>query len=82
MIFIGIDISKDKHDCFIVNSEGVVLFEVFTISNARNGFNDPLPKIKSVSTDFSKTKVGLEAIGHYSYSLIDFYLTIVFPPMS
>ena len=24
MIYVGIDVSKDKHDCYIVNSDGVV----------------------------------------------------------
>ena len=33
MISVGIDVSKDKHDCFIVNSEGEVLADVFTIHN-------------------------------------------------
>lgn len=40
MIYVGIDISKDKHDCFITNSDGEVLFNVFTIPNSMNGFND------------------------------------------
>ena len=31
MIFVGIDVAKDKHDCFITNSDGEVLFQVFTI---------------------------------------------------
>ena len=31
MICVGIDVAKDKHDCFILNSEGVVLADVFTI---------------------------------------------------
>ena len=74
MIFIGIDVAKDKHDCFIVSSEGEVLFNVFTISNTLDGFNDLLSKIKSVATDFDKTKVGLEATGHYSYNLLGFLL--------
>ena len=74
MIFIGIDAAKDKHDCFIVNSDGEVLFDVFTISNTLVGFNDLLSKIKSVSRDLSKTKVGLEATGHYSYNLLGFLL--------
>ena len=47
MIFIGIDAAKDKHDCFIVSSEGEVLCDVFTISNTLDGFNDLLSKIKS-----------------------------------
>lgn len=74
MIFIGIDVAKDKHDCFIVNSNGEVLFDVFTISNTIDGFNDLLTKIKSVTKDFSKIKVGLEATGHYSYNLLGFLL--------
>ena len=74
MIFIGIDAAKDKHDCFIVSSEGEVLCDVFTISNTLDGFNDLLSKIKSFSKDLSKTKVGLEATGHYSYNLLGFLL--------
>lgn len=74
MIFIGIDVAKDKHDCFIVNSDGEVLFDVLTISNTLDGFNDLLSKIKSVTSDLSKTKVGLEATGHYSYNLLGFLL--------
>ena len=35
MIFVGIDVAKDKHDCFILNSEGTVLADVFTIANNR-----------------------------------------------
>ena len=74
MIFIGIDVAKDKHDCFIANSDGEVLCDVFTISNTLDGFNDLLSKIKSFSKDLSKTKVGLEATGHYSYNLLGFLL--------
>ena len=74
MIFVGIDAAKDKHDCFIANSDGEVLFDVFTIFNTLDGFNDLLFKIKSVSSDLDKTKVGLEATGHYSYNLLGFLL--------
>ena len=33
MIYVGIDVAKDKHDCFITNSDGEVLFKAFTITN-------------------------------------------------
>ena len=33
MIYVGIDVSKEKHDCFITNSDREVLFKSFTISN-------------------------------------------------
>ncbi len=32
MICVGIDIAN-KHDCFIINSDGEILFDVFTIQN-------------------------------------------------
>ena len=38
MIYVGIDVAKDKHDCFITNSDGEVLFKSFTIPNNRAGF--------------------------------------------
>ena len=31
MIYVGIDVAKDKHDCFITKSDGEVLFKAFTI---------------------------------------------------
>ena len=39
MIYVGIDVAKDKHDCFITNSDGEVLFKVFTITNTLDGFD-------------------------------------------
>lgn len=70
MIYVGIDVAKDKHDCFISNSDGEVLFKAFTIPNSLDGVNELCSKICSVSDDFTKVKVGLEATGHYSYNLL------------
>ncbi len=72
MIYVGIDVAKDKHDCFISNSDGEVLFNAFSIPNNRVGFNTLYQKIQSVTNDLSKVKVGLEATGHYSYNLLGF----------
>ena len=74
VISVGIDVSKDKHDCFIINSEGEVLADVFTIPNTMNGFNLLLQKIQDCTTSHGKIKVGLEATGHYSYNLLGFLL--------
>ena len=30
MILTGIDVAKDKHDCFIMNSDGEILVKAFT----------------------------------------------------
>ena len=74
MIYIGIDVAKDKHDCFITNSDSEVLFKAFTILNNLDGFNDLYQKIESVMDDVTKVKVGLEATGHYSYNLLGYLI--------
>ena len=74
MIYIGIDVAKDKHDCFITNSDSKVLFKAFTIFNNLDGFNDLYQKIESVMDDVTKVKVGLEATGHYSYNLLGYLI--------
>ena len=75
MIFVGIDVAKDKHDCFIISSEGEILADVFTISNSKEGFEHLLQTINTCTgIRGSKIKVGLEATGHYSYNLLGFLL--------
>lgn len=72
-ILVGIDVAKDKHDCFFMNSEGEVLAKPFTIFNNKEGFDFLYEKIQSVSSS-DNIKVGLEATGHYSYNIIGFLL--------
>ena len=74
MIYVGIDVAKDKHDCFITNSDGEALFNVFTIANNLEGFNDLFNKIISVETNPDNVKIGLEATGHYNYNLLGFLI--------
>ena len=74
MIYVGIDVAKDKHDCFITNSDGEALFNVFTIANNLEGFNALFNKIISVETNPDNVKIGLEATGHYNYNLLGFLI--------
>ena len=74
MIYVGIDVAKDKHDCFITNSNGEVLFKAFTISNNQDGFYVLYQRIESVMEDVTKVKVGLEATGHYNYNLLGYLI--------
>ena len=74
MILVGIDVAKDKHDCYISNSDGEVLFDSFTIPNNMDGFNVLYEKISSVTDDLTNVKVGLEATGHYSYNILGYIL--------
>jgi len=70
MIYIGIDVAKDKHDCFIVDSNGEIVREVFTIKNNLDGFKTLLNAIPSSTNE--DIRIGLEATGHYSINLIRF----------
>ena len=74
MVCVGIDVAKDKHDCFILSSEGEVLADVFTIPNNMDGFQLLMEKIRCCTSSQDSIKVGLEATGHYSYNLLGFLL--------
>ena len=74
VVSVGIDVAKDKHDCFIQSSEGEVLADVFTVSNNMDGFRILMEKIRACTTPQDKIKVGLEATGHYSYNILGFLL--------
>ena len=68
MYFIGIDISKYKHDCFIMDDNGQVIRDSFSFDNSQEGFNILLDVLKSL--DCSQIiKIGLEATGHYGNNL-------------
>ena len=46
IISVGINFSKDTHNCFILSSEGEALADVFTISNTMDEFDDLLQRIQ------------------------------------
>ena len=68
MYLIGIDISKYKHDCFIMNEYGQVIRDSFSFDNSQEGFNYLLDVLKSLNCS-QEIKIGLEATGHYGINL-------------
>lgn len=74
MIYIGIDVAKDKHDCCIIDSDGVIINDSLRISNSREGFELLYSSILSVlpNKDISNVKIGLESTGHYSTNIQNF----------
>ena len=67
MIYIGIDISKYKHDCFICKDTGEVIVENLSFENTKKGFQQFLDLLKPY--DKSNVHIGLEATGHYGLNL-------------
>ena len=72
MIYVGIDVAKDKHDCFAMNSDGEILIENLTITNNLDGFETLYISLMNFSNSLDNIKVGLEATGHYSNNILNF----------
>lgn len=74
MIYVGIDVASEKHDCAILSSGGELLCEVFTFPNNRAGFEALLSKLALFSErkDFADIEIGLESTGHYSNNIVNF----------
>ena len=71
MIYVGIDVAKDKHDCCIVDSNGTILKDSLRIPNTRQGFEILYTSILSFlpNKTISNVKIGLESTGHYSTNI-------------
>jgi len=68
MYFVGIDISKYKHDCFICTETGEVIEENLSFTNTNEGFNQLLNLLKSLDNSY-EIRIGFEATGHYGMNL-------------
>ena len=66
--FVGLDLSKFKHDCFIMNEYGEVIRDSFSFENSREGFNTFLNVLKDLDSNQEK-RIGFESTGHYGSNL-------------
>ena len=69
--FVGIDIAKFKHDCFIQDHNGVVIRHSFSFRNNQDGFNVLLDALNGLDHS-QEIKIGLEATGHYGSNIKQF----------
>lgn len=67
MIYFGIDVSKYKHDCYILTSFGDVINEGFTFNNNAEGFEQLQKELHKCSND--EIRIGFEATGNYGINL-------------
>ena len=68
MYFVGIDISKYKHDCFVCTETGEVIESNFSFQNTNEGFEQLLNLLKSFDNS-KEIRIGFEATGHYGMNL-------------
>lgn len=69
--FIGIDVSKFKHDYFIMNEQGEVIHQPDSFKNDNEGFNSFKTVLASLDNTIEK-RIGFEATGHYTSNLKNF----------
>ena len=66
--FIGIDISKYKHDCCIISAADQKVVSKVTIKNNKAGFDELLTIINSLSNP-EDIRIGFESTAHYALNL-------------
>ena len=59
MLYIGIDISKYKHDCIVVNDAGAIIRNAFSFDNSRTGFDQFTEMYRSLDPKEIK-RIGFE----------------------
>jgi transposase len=65
--YVGIDISKYKHDFCIISNTGEVIVRNSSFLNSKKGFQHLLEHLKSYNK--SQVHIAFEATGHYSLNL-------------
>ncbi len=68
MYFVGIDISKYKHDCCILSAANQQVAAKFVILNNKEGFNELQAALQSLSNP-EDIRIGFEATSHYALNL-------------
>lgn len=66
--FVGIDISKYKHDCCIISAADQQVVSKFTFKNDKDGFSELLTVLRSLSNP-DDIRIGFESTAHYALNL-------------
>lgn len=70
MIYVGIDIARQKHFASVMSSEGEILIPPFSFSNDHTGFQLVLSKLSVYEKE--SVLIGMESTAHYGENLICF----------
>ena len=83
MVYVGIDVASQKHDCFFMNDKDVNANMLITINNDIDGFKKLEESIHSFmkKTDDKDVRIGLESTGHYSHNILNYFVRSGFDTM-
>jgi len=66
MIYFGIDVSKYKHDCYILTDFGDVINDGFSFANSAEGFGQLQAQLELCNDE---VRIGFESTGNYGINL-------------
>lgn len=72
MLYVGIDITKNKHDLACISDTGHILIKHFRFTNSHHGFSELKARLNQLSPITTDILIALESTGHYNYNLVSF----------
>ncbi|MFK4936794.1 IS110 family RNA-guided transposase, partial [Lactococcus garvieae] len=78
-LFVGIDVSKYKHDLAILDEYGEILNKHFQFANTYQGFQKLKELLETLEIPTSDLHIALEHTGHYADNLVAFLQKLGYP---
>ncbi|HEM3612755.1 TPA: IS110 family transposase [Streptococcus suis] len=72
MLYVGIDIAKNKHDLACISDTGHILIKHFRFTNSHHGVSELKARLNQLSPITTDILIALESTGHYNYNLVSF----------
>ena len=72
MLYVGIDIAKNKHDLACIDEKGKTVITNFRFTNSYQGFNGLKLQLEQLSPITQDVQIALESTGHYNYNIVTF----------
>ena len=86
MLYVGIDVAKNKHDLAVIDDYGEIIIKNFRFQNTYQGFHELNIQLNQLNNPTSEIHIALEDTGHYAYNLTAFlqkqgYLVFTYNPL-
>ncbi|MGT2879393.1 IS110 family transposase, partial [Streptococcus pasteurianus] len=69
MLYVGIDVAKNKHDVTVIDNTGKMVLNLITITNRKQGFELLHNTLKQLNQN---CLIAMEDTGHYALNLLTF----------
>ena len=76
VLYVGIDVAKNKHDLACLDSDGEIILKNFRFQNSYQGFQALKECLETFDSDPFNLHIALEDTGHYAQNLVHFLQTL------